>query len=97
MYDAIDVSASKSAQKNKKRRAKKKQKEPTNPDVENDEVNEEEPAPVVEELSPIELIKQKIEEAKLAKVRLTNLCIFMHTFYYSLSIFMGSEFSKTFI
>lgn len=32
-----------------------------------------EPAPVVEELNPIELVKQKIEEAKLAKVKLPAL------------------------
>ena len=65
----IDASVSKSAQKNKKRREKKKQKETaTTAEIKEDETTEE-PAPVVEELNPIELIKQKIEEAKLAKVR----------------------------
>ena len=74
----IDVSVSKSAQKNKKRREKKKQKEPTTtPDDEKDEVNEE-PDPVVDEPNPIDLIKQNIEEAKLAKVRLPVLHTFMH-------------------
>ena len=63
----VDVSISKSSQKNKKRRVKKKQQESTSADVEKDEVDEE-PTPVVEEVNPLELIKQKIEEAKLAKV-----------------------------
>ena len=64
----VDVSSSKSAQKNKKRRAKKKEKEITDADVDKGETNKE-PDPVVEEPNPIEVIKQKIEEAKLAKVR----------------------------
>ena len=65
----VDVSSNKSAQKNKKRRAKKKEKEITDADVDKGETNKE-PDLVAEEPNPIEVIKQKIEEAKLAKVRL---------------------------
>lgn len=63
------VDISKSAQKNKKRREKKKVNETTDLEVGKDK--DEEPAPVVKELNPVELIKQKIEEAKLSKVSLT--------------------------
>lgn len=73
MITTLDVSISKSAQKNKKRREKKQHKEATVQDVvEKDTINEEPATPVVQELNPIEVIKQKIEEAKLAKVRPVN-------------------------
>ena len=86
----VDVSISKSSQKNKKRRAKKKEKESTSADVEKDEIDEE-PSPVVEEVNPIELIKQKIEEAKLAKVsfvvaRVYNAKLLMVSYAYGVSI-----------
>lgn len=81
-YIPVDASTSKSAQKNKKRRAKKKDREATNLDLEKDEVNEEEPAPVVGETNPIELMKQKIEEAKLAKVWLV--------YFYAYALYCGS-------
>jgi len=58
---------SKSAQKNKKRREKKKQVETLSADHDDKEKTVKEVAPV-EEINPIELVKKKIEEAKLAKV-----------------------------
>ncbi|XP_065882529.1 eukaryotic translation initiation factor 2A-like isoform X2 [Dysidea avara] len=60
------MAESRSAQKNKRRREKKKPAETLSTDCDNEEETVKKVAPA-EEINPIELVKKKIEEAKLAK------------------------------